>query len=240
MKYLKKISLLVFSIIVCFGLFVFFSNPQETVVVQCENPVRLYQKDSSIDFDSLRDLYAQNKSFIKEYEKQSLIALSYYPELKNCSIQFEHANIKTTMACRPSVQRLVCGHRVYQIFINDYLDFEGVLLQDVPFNAQIGIIGHEMAHILDYEERNIAGIIQRSIDYLFVEKKRKYEREIDSLTIKQGLGWQLYDWANFSMYHSTKATEKYKQFKQDIYMSPLEIEDAMKTMDCYHYTIDTK
>jgi hypothetical protein len=240
MKYLKKISLLVFSIIICCSVFAFFSNPQYTIIAQCKNPVRLYQSNSSVDFDSLRCLYAQNKSFIKDYEKQCLIALSYYPELKECIIKFEYANINTTMACRPSVQSLVRGNREYQIFVNDYLDFEGILLQNVPFNAQIGVIGHEIAHVLDYEERNVAGIIQRGVDYLTFGKKREYEREIDLLTIKQGLGWQLYDWANFSMYQSTKATEEYKQFKRDIYMSPSEIEEVIKITDCYNYTIAIK
>jgi hypothetical protein len=190
-----------------------------------------------VNFDSLRELYSQKKMFIEEYEKQCLIALSYYPELKNCSINFIYADINTTMSCRPSIQSLVYNEREYLIFINNYTDFEGVLLQDVPFNAQIGVIGHEIAHILDYEERNVTGIIRRGFEYLTSNTKRAYEREIDLLTIQQGLGWQLYDWANFSMYQSTKATDDYKQFKRDTYMSPSEIKDAMRMIDCYNYTI---
>jgi hypothetical protein len=97
------------------------------------------------------------------YEPQCLIALAYYPELKDCKIGFLYSNISTTMSCRPSIKSLIIGEREYQIFINDYSDFEGILLQDVPLNAQIGIIGHEIAHILDYEDRNLAGIIQIGI-----------------------------------------------------------------------------
>jgi hypothetical protein len=216
------------------------SKQKDYIAVQCNNPVRFYQYDCSVDFDSLKKIYSQNKSFIKDYERQCLIALSFYPDLKECSVDFVYANISTTMACRPSVQSLVRKKREYQIFINDYKDFEGILLQDIPFNAQIGIIGHEIAHVLDYESRNIAGIVQRGINYLTTTAKREYERDIDLLTIEQGLGWQLYDWADFSMYQSTKATEDYKQFKRNTYMSPKEIEEVIKKMDCYRHTIEIK
>jgi hypothetical protein len=240
MKHPKKILLLAFSVIICCSLFASVSNFQHSVVVQCEPPVCLYRDDCSVNFDSLRELYAQNKSFIEDYEKQCLIALSYYPELKGCTIKFKYAKIKTTMNCRPSAQGLVRGNREYQIRINNHPDFKGVLLQDAPFNAQIGVIGHEIAHVLDYEERNVAGVIKRGIDYLTPKTKREYERKIDLLTIQRGLGWQLYDWANFSMHQSTRATEKYKQFKQDTYMSSSEIEEVIAITDCYNYTIETK
>ena len=40
--------------------------------------------------DSLYQSYGSNKKFVKEFELQSLIALSYYPELKNVPITFEY------------------------------------------------------------------------------------------------------------------------------------------------------
>ena len=108
--------------------------------------------------------------------------------------------------------------------INNQSDFKGIILRDVPFNAQIGIIAHELSHIIDYESRNFWGIL--GITFRFLDKKRKplFEKEIDRITIERGLGWQLYDWAMFSMYESDKATEDYKAFKKKNYMTPEEIE----------------
>jgi hypothetical protein len=185
--------------------------------------VREYFENDIIDLDSLKKLYGENKSFISSYEKQSLIALSYYPELQMVHIEFIFGNINTTMSCRPTFKSMLYGERHYQIFINNNPEFEGILLQDVPFNAQIGVIGHEFAHVFDYETRSFTGVLQRGLNYLTRNGKKTYERSIDKLTIQKGLGWQLYDWADFSMYKSEKATDKYKDFKRDIYMSPEEI-----------------
>ncbi|MDT8282775.1 MAG: hypothetical protein RQ982_08185, partial [Gammaproteobacteria bacterium] len=46
--------------------------------------------------------------------------------------------------------------------INDGLALvneKGLLLSDVPFNAQVGIIGHELAHVIDYEEKTAMGVV---------------------------------------------------------------------------------
>lgn len=192
---------------------------------------REYAENDTVNMDSLKQLYGENKSFIADYEKQSLIALSYFFELRTIRIKFVYANINTTMACRPTSSSVLFGKRQYQVFINNNPNFVGILLQDVPYNAQIGIIGHELAHVLDYEERTAKGVAQRGVNYLTRNAKRTYERSIDKLTIRKGLGWQLYDWADFSMYKSTKATDDYKAFKRAIYMSPDEIEEEIRRND---------
>ena len=173
--------------------------------------------------DSLLGIYSNNKTFVDEYLEPTLIALSYFPELKDISITFKYSKEATTMAARP-ILTTVFGKIRYQILINNQSNFKGILLSDVPFNAQIGIIAHELSHIVDYESRNFWGIL--GITFRFLDKKRKplFEKEIDRITIERGLGWQLYDWAVFSMYESDKATEDYKTFKQKNYMTPKEIE----------------
>jgi len=55
------------------------------------------------------------------------------------------------------------------------------------------------------------------------KSKRKFEYEIDSLTIVHGAGWQLYEWSYFVL-NLSKASEDYKNFKREIYMKPEEIE----------------
>lgn len=172
--------------------------------------------------DSLSGIYCNKKIFVDEYLEPILIALSYFPELKDIPITFKYSKEATTMAARP-IPITVFGKTRYQILINNQPDFKGILLSDVPFNAQIGIIAHELSHIIDYESRNFWGIV--GITFRFLDNKRKplFEKEIDRATIERGLGWQLYDWAMFSMYESDKATEEYKTFKRETYMTPEEI-----------------
>lgn len=172
--------------------------------------------------DELLHDYAEQLECPDEYKLQMLFALSHYPELKNTPIVVKFANLETTATCRPDLFSVFTG-RKYIIQINKKENFSGVLLKDVPFNAQIGVLAHEIAHIVDYEQRSHVGLLKRALDYLEENRKKRFENQIDKLTIEHGLGWQLYEWADYAM-NKSKATEKYKEFKRRIYMGPADIE----------------
>lgn len=209
------------------------------VAIFGQTPCRIINiADYKRKLDSLKKEFGVNKIIQPEFETQILIALSYFSELKDLKIKFLNSKISTTMQCRPGFFSIfgAKSNREYFIFINNDTCFEGVLLRDAPFNAQIGIIGHELSHILDYENRNTWGIIQRGFDYFSDESKRKYECEIDSITIEKGLGWQLYDWAYFSV-TNTCSNEKYKDFKLRTYMQPLSIEGYIRNRTSYYESL---
>ncbi len=193
---------------------------------------REFPRLSESQIDSLSKLYGDGKTFINEYLEPTLIALSHYPELKDVQIEFRYSKEKTTMAARP-IPITVLGKHRYQILINNQADFEGILLSDVPFNAQIGIIAHELSHIADYHSHNLWGILGVSFRYFDRHRKPLFEKEIDMHTVLRGLGWQLYDWAMFSMYGSNRATEEYKMFKRATYMKPEEIEQMILHLSRY-------
>lgn len=188
-------------------------------------PVRQFHHNY-LSKDKIKQLQVHlciNKSFPKRFEKQILIALSFYPELKDVSINFVQDNIKTTMSCRPSANSLSRRfNREYIITIDSDDEGEGILLDNVPFNAQIGVIGHELAHIVDFETKNSLDILKLGLDYINGHYPPKFEKSIDEITIKKGLGWQLLDWSNFVL-HKSKASESYKDFKRNTYLTPKEI-----------------
>ena len=158
-----------------------------------------------------------------KYKKQTSIALAHYPELAGVEINFIQKDIKTTMACQPDISKiLLTGKRVYNIIIDTDKNGEGIALSEAPFDAQIGVIGHELAHIIDYESKTTSELIQTGIGYLFTDYKRELEHNIDAITIQHGLGTYLYAWANFALNESA-ASDEYKNFKRDIYMKPNEI-----------------
>lgn len=172
-------------------------------------------------------------NFPDELEKPLKVALSYFPELKDIDIDISYASISTTMNCRPVIASLFQSKTRYQMQINNNELFDGILLKDVPFNAQVGILGHELAHVLDYETGGFFKVVKRGIDYLRLSSKKQFEHEIDSITIATGLGWQVMDFADFAMNRSEKATEAYKNFKKDIYMSPEKMMELLNEFDCY-------
>ena len=185
------------------------------------------------EIQRLETEFGQHKTFINKYKLQSLVALSYYPELKDTEIEFVHQPIKTTMAARPkptSVFQRV-SKRSYRIFVNNSDDCQ-INLKDIPFNAQIGIIGHELAHIVDYEQSNGPGIVGAGLNYTTARTKANFEKSIDRLTIEHGLGWQLLAWADFAL-HESDASEEYKAFKADTYLEPEEIAEVMQGIEIY-------
>ena len=72
--------------------------------------------------DSLRSQFNNNKFFYEKYELQILVALSFYPELKNTKISFRRREIKTTMVARPKGINVfrAKGKRHYIIYIVGY------------------------------------------------------------------------------------------------------------------------
>ena len=206
-------------------------------VSSSKKPVKTIDRQYfSQNIDSLEQEFGQNKIILNEYKLQILITLTYFPELKDKMIIFKKGKLPSTMNCIPKISKLLNkpSKRAYVIRFNTKQDFKGILLKDAPFNGQIGAIGHELSHILDYNSRNFWKIIRRVLDYLSNKSKEKYEKEIDKITIKKGFGWQLFDWANFVL-NKSSATDKYKEFKRRIYLEPEEILKIIKTDESYNY-----
>jgi hypothetical protein len=202
--------------------------------------VRPYRNVDGINnfqnYDSLRKLLV-NKQFPDLFELPLVITLQYFSELNSTLIIFKRKNIKTTLNTRPSLSSLVFkdrSKRKYIIRINKTIEANKFLIGDVPLNALIGLFGHEFCHIVDYQNRNIFRVLGRILNYLNKKSKERFEKEIDRCVINRGLGWQLYDWAVFVQNNSV-TSEKYKTFKRNIYLEPVEIEEYIKADASYKY-----
>jgi len=179
----------------------------------------------STQIDSLEVLFAYDKNIPGEHKLVILLALSYYPELDSSRIFFKEKKIGTTLNTRPTVFSLIFRkkeNRKYVIRINNTQKKEKIVLNELPFNASVGLLGHEYAHIMDYRSRRFFGVVKRAFSYLSKKSKSKFEKEIDIYTIERGLGWQLYDLSNFIL-NKSDATDKYKKFKKRTYLTPEDI-----------------
>ncbi len=162
----------------------------------------------------------------KNLRSQTFLALWHYPELAQTSIELRYRNQKTTMSVRPKASFIFKKkfNRKYIISINKQLkrSGDGILVDSVPFNAQIGLIGHEMAHIVDYQNKSSVGILIMGVRYLFPSYRRKVELAIDRLTINHGLFYQLYDWSDY-VFNLSDANEKYIRYKSKYYYTEKEL-----------------
>ncbi len=206
-------------------------NAQLPHIVQSERH-RNYPQLTQQQIDSLLTIYGNNKIFIEEYLEPTLIALSHYPELKDTKIEFKYSKEATTMAARPKPLSMLWSRR-YVVVINNRDEFDGIYLSNVPFNAQIGIIGHELAHIVDYQNHNLIGVVGILMRYASPSRRALFEKEIDRATIDRGLGWQLHDWAQFSLSDESGSSEEYKKFKNIHYLTPAQIEQLIHHHSLY-------
>lgn len=186
-----------------------------------------YQKSI---LDSLREEFGTNKNYPRKYEVSILTALSYYPELKDVSITFRRKNIRTTMSALPHGLFLITKDekRKYVINIGTNGGISSLLLPELSFNARVGVIGHELAHVIDYETMSKGELIKFSADYLFSRDKRsKIEQNTDKIAIGKGLGEQVYFFSDYVFNHA-KVPRKYLKYKERIYFSPEEIANILE------------
>ncbi|MEM6722929.1 MAG: hypothetical protein AAF598_02765 [Bacteroidota bacterium] len=182
----------------------------------------------------LAERYGQHKHLPKGYEKQALLALSFYPELKLTDIEFRLGSYVFAHTCRPKITALLnpFGKRKYLITISDKLEgpLNATLFDSLPFEAQVGVLGHELAHILDYESKSSAALIKDGIGYGFYEYRKAFENATELRTIRKGLGYQLLAWSQ-TVHHLLK-----EDGRGDLYYSPEQILSEIDQLPAYQKT----
>lgn len=185
---------------------------------------------SDSELPDLFEKYSANKLLPVGYEKEAIIALAHFPELIHEEIEFLIEPALFPLASRPAGLSLIFPWitRKYYIIISNrtFPSLRPILFFAMPFEARIGVLGHELAHIAYYRERSGLQILRDGICYLFPEFRQNFEKETDLRTIRHGLGEQLYAWSIFLQ----SSIEKYPEIKatrfvfEERYLKPQEIE----------------
>jgi hypothetical protein len=169
-----------------------------------------------------------NKQMDSTYKQQIIGALLFYPELKNIKIKFKVKKAIVPLSARPRVWATFQKpqNRKYLIVISSSSigKLEPILLKNLSFNAQVGVLGHEISHIADFNQRHGLYFVK----LLFMQFSRKamdvFENNTDRRTIEHGLGYQLLAWST-EVRHNLKIKEWGGATKNGIqnrerYMSP--------------------
>ncbi|HOV12645.1 MAG TPA: hypothetical protein PLT47_04650 [Bacteroidales bacterium] len=173
--------------------------------------------------DSLKKNYPHCIDIPQEYELAFFTAVAHYPELKDINITMKLESFNYTMAARPAKKLLSNRrNRIYCVYANIKNNFSGIVPSRLKYNQKVGVIGHELAHILDYTNKSLCGIIKTGVGYLSLNYRKKLEAATDLEAIKHGLGWPLFDYNHYIMNHPD-ATEKYKKKKARVYLNEVEI-----------------
>ena len=196
-------------------------------------PKRSYiQENDKLKLDSLLSLYGHNKILPKGFELQALIALSHYPELKNIQIEFRFKKAKIAHTCRPSFLSTFKNKnkRKYIVTISNVIskDLEMTRLKNLSYNAQIGVLGHELGHVSEYIQFNFCKLISYGVNYSNEKGIIEIENRTDKITIDHGLGFQLLEW-------STEVHDFHiKDGRGDRYLAPSEIHNEISRNKLYN------
>jgi hypothetical protein len=219
----------------CFLLLVnFLSFAQEThqdLKIDCDTNVYLF-KDYQDSLAFYEKEFGGKKKINVRDKKLKLafyVALRHYPELKDVSIKVDLKKISATMMAQPTYSFLFHRkeNRHYQIFVNRTQANNGMYYKDLTFNSQVGWIGHEFAHILDYTQKTNKQLLVFISKYVSSKKElKKTECEADRIAIRHGLGRQLLEGVNY-FYNNNRVSRAYREKKKSYYLSPEEIVTEM-------------
>jgi hypothetical protein len=177
--------------------------------------------------DSLK--YANNKTIPDIIQDEIMIALSHFPELVDTHIDFVFREdiIKSFMQAQPRWYGIFQGkrNRSYVVKITPALQLrnKSIPVENLPTEALVGWLGHELGHIMDYETRSGFGLIRFGIGYLTSERYlKKAEQRADLYAINHHLGSQILSTKHFILDHA-EIPLAYKERIRRLYMSPEEV-----------------
>lgn len=237
---MTKNLLLAVASVILFSLPLFSINGQQIVP--------FYEADSfnQSQLDSLNFLYGQHKKLPEGYELQALLALSHYPDLTGIKIKFKMRNGGAPFVSRPTVWSTFFRNakkRNYLVIIrsNSHPKFDSILITAMPINAQIGVLGHELGHTVDYTNRGFSKMMKVVFGNLSWKFLDKFEFETDRRAINHGLGFQILAWSTHAVKTlrvnepaEVKTSKKIDGImRRERYMRPATIKKEMAELTLY-------
>ena len=216
-----------------------FSQSQ---ILMPSSPAKDISDSAVIKYSALEKIYGVNKVINPSYSQQLIYALSYYPELANTKIKLKIINssrglISTNPTFGSIFRRSSKRKYIIKIF-EPTAESKIPLFANADINGQVGIFGHELCHIIYFNNKTSLGLIGLGINHISTKYMDRFERNADSANIVRGLGYQLLAWKSylnkgFSVMRadSIPHEEKYPGGKR--YMSVVAIEDLISKTEIY-------
>ncbi|KQS30915.1 hypothetical protein [Dyadobacter sp. Leaf189] len=179
--------------------------------------------------------FGTNKCIPKVIETEVLRALSHYPELKETHINFvfKRRIRGSVMQAQPKISTMFSTKRAYNINISAMfrLTHSAIPIHQIPSDIIVGWIGHELGHVMDYENRSLTGMMHFGLGYLLSSKYvKEAERVADTYAVNHGLGNYILKTKHFILDHAS-LSEKYKRKIARLYLSPDDIVEQVKKLE---------
>lgn len=219
-----------------------------TILSWSQQPIKYINKDSvNAEISVLKENFGKHKKLPLCYENQALIALSYFPELKETPIDFVtkiklaplSTNIKFWSIFRKK------GKRKFTIAISvqSVHKIQEIIFDSLSYNGQIGVLGHELSHVVDLNSRSFLQLAGISFGFISPHYVDRFEFNTDRICIDHGLGYQLLAWSidvrtalNIGHWGGTGKVKKSgaDRTKRERYMNPNTIQDIISKHPLYN------
>ncbi|WP_162555827.1 hypothetical protein [Reichenbachiella versicolor] len=211
-----------------------------TLLILISSCVLIFYLTENRSFCPSENELVKNKKIIPiQYSVPIEEALSFYPELNDIHIKFEVIENGIPFVSRPTIFSTLfrsAKNRRYLILIakKSIPLFDSALMHTMPRNAQVGVIGHELAHTSDFINRNTLRMLRVAVGNLSSEYLDEFEQQTDIRTIDHGLGCNLLAWSSWIRTHiNLDSSPKIKSIMEDLdkterYLKPTSIVRIMK------------
>lgn len=175
-----------------------------------------------------------NKSIPAELVQVILKTLAHYPELDTVAIEFviNDKMHNSFMQAQPIPIGLIRKrkYRKYKIQLMSSLMIGDSIIPThlLPEDALMGWFGHEIGHIVDYENMDNIEIMIFGLRYLFSKNYViRTEKRVDLIAIAHGLGKENIAWKEYVLGQPLLPKAYLDKIKQ-IYMPPSKVEEILK------------
>ncbi|MEJ1222889.1 hypothetical protein [Sediminicola sp. 1XM1-17] len=170
-----------------------------TVFLQAQVPTKEF-KEHTLDA-TMYAQYLTNKDIPTEITEQVATALSYYPELMDVKVEFRFRKSKTPFSSKPTFFSMFKKkeNRTYVVTISTEAEEKNkpILFLNLPYNAQIGVMGRELGQITTYTTKNTSQLLGNIFKMLNDDYADEVNFNNDLICIDHGLGYQLFDWSSY-------------------------------------------
>lgn len=170
-----------------------------TTMVMAQVPTKEF-KENTLD-STMYAKYLVNKDIPSEITEQVATALSYYPELKDVKVKFRFRKSNTPFSSKPTFFSMFKKkqNRSYVVTISTEAEAinKPILFLNLPYNAQIGVMGRELGQITTYTTKNTSQLLGNIFKMLNTNYAEEVKFNKDLICIDHGLGYQLFDWSSY-------------------------------------------
>lgn len=242
-KILRTLLFILLGVLVLIGatLLIPKAEAQQQLTPSEIMPVR--QFDSlywAMQREILQKEFGEHKTLLPGFELQCLLALRHFPELKDARIRFVYQKALIPLASRPAFFSLFGkrSRREYRIIVSKDSGqaMEPILLKNLPFDAQVAILAHELGHAAHYEQLSTWGLFKFGLLYLVsADFRARHERSTDERVIYHALGWQLFEYARYvrTAPDAVSQYEAMQEFLDSTYLTPSDILEALGRVPIY-------